>query len=200
MSIPDPDDPNFRLLTVSEPWASALVRFDKKTEFRRSHLAKTIPLPAWVGIVSSRAAPKSSVMLQYRKCVKRSGCIEKRSTMTSNALVGLVRFDKSIEASPDDPWYISPSKGWMVGAAIAFEDPIENVAGSQTLNRKLSSHPDAERIHKQLLQRLKDHSLKLSLETGSHEHSASKEQSSLHQEGNDAQIEERGDSGANCHA
>jgi hypothetical protein len=76
--------------------------------------------------------------------------VPNKDDLDYGAVVGAVRFDASRDTS-ESPWYDEGAKkAWVVGNSLALDWPVKNVRGSQTLMRKLSTHPDWRKI----LQRL----------------------------------------------
>jgi hypothetical protein len=134
-------DETTRVMNVKEPWAHALIYGDKDVENRPNHLK--IPLPAWVLILSSKSIPTKKDMEKFHSFGASSP-----DKFAAQEIIGAVRFDDSVTNHPSK-WYSGPY-AWVVGARIAFPDPIRNVKGSQSQLRYLSKMREKDRIYAQL--------------------------------------------------
>lgn len=139
---------DLRLLSVKQPWAWALVNGYKSKENRSKHVSKKLRLPKRVAIVASASKPDRAMIadLRARMIASGYGHVPIPTTFSTKCIVGTVCITDSLEEAPADPWYIPPNKAWVVDRPISFAVPIANVVGSQTPNRYLSTHPEADRI------------------------------------------------------
>ena len=134
-------DDTTRVMNVKEPWAHALIFGDKDIENRPNQLK--IPLPAWVLILSSKSIPTKKDLEKFHLL----GASEP-DKFAAQEIIGAVLFVDSVTNHPSK-WYSGPY-AWVVGARVAFPNPIKNVKGSQSQLRYLSKMREKDRIYDEI--------------------------------------------------
>lgn len=140
----DVSDPEFRVLNVRQPWATALVRHVKDVENRPREL------PAdglWVAVLASAHVPTAREMDELHTRMAASGhprdaLPTDRRAFPTQRVVGVVRFRRPDDGGSDSAWYLGPPHhAWVVDHAHALEVPFGPVQGSLAL-RRLSNFPE----------------------------------------------------------
>lgn len=140
-----------RLLNVKQPWAWALVNGWKDVENRNRHLPSTILPGQWVMIVASRSKPTQQAIQKLARLIGVSPH-HLPEDYALGAVVGYVQFGGSVDHSDSRFFTGPPAKAWLIQDYCPLDKPIPNVKGSQTLFRRLETHPQWHYIRSHLIQ------------------------------------------------
>ena len=142
---------NFRILSVKQPWAAALVLGIKDVENRSRHLPKTMPLPTRVLIHASKSKPTKKDMRDFEQRLAANTVKPAPGTIPNfhecGSIIGMVEIGASLDSSPSVWFNGEGNKAWCVTKAWNFPHPIRNIKGSQTPNRFLKTHPQRDEIY-----------------------------------------------------
>ena len=142
------DSTDMRILNITQPSAYHIVTGSKDVENRSHPISKYIKgvtLPVTVLVLASKAHPTRAHLASFPVALTK----EEVSGLAFGASIGTMEI-VSCARDSSSPWYHPGDYAWKIGKVVKFDSPIMNVAGSQTPCRKLSSHPDRERIESAL--------------------------------------------------
>ena len=130
-----------RMLSVRQPWATALMEHGKAVENRTWRLPGNLE-GVWILIVASRSKPTRAEHATLERLV---GSTINPNAYPRGAIVGCIRFGRASLESSGNKWEAPSQFHWPVLEARHWPDPVMDIEGSRSL-RKVATHPARARI------------------------------------------------------
>lgn len=162
---------NTRMMNVKQGLVWALVHGYKDVENRSKPLPRSLldeikeSGGVWVLLVASKADATAAHLRHVVDRLDAAADVPDDMSLPPQAIVAALRFVgcvPAVEAARASVWASTSANdfSWRIGQVWRPPSPILNVAGSQTMLRKLSTHRDNARIRRELDLNLSEERLK----------------------------------------